>query len=182
MIRSRKFFLDDYYAIDSRLVRVSNEIHINDSFDFQSLGGSNDGAWLKSGAVFDDEFLLVRGDDAIGFDPVVRNILNANKFETSTFVSFEERLFWVNIIINASNIKNYIVFEADKAVLSSFKKSENLHLIVDDVSLKDDMLWSSDKLKAILKSKQYSGAYRVGDKDVYWIRSMAADNLFYFYN
>jgi len=69
-------FLDDYYAVDSKVVRLVDQIdliesRLDDSW-IQFQKSSN--PWIKRLAIFDEHQLFISGDDSLGYDPIARDI------------------------------------------------------------------------------------------------------------
>jgi hypothetical protein len=175
-------FLNTYYDIDSRFVRVANTIDLTENFELTLQSSHPDTQWIKNFASFDADHIFVSGDDVIGYDPVVRKLMDETQEETSFFKEAADRLFWLNIITKEEENKHYLIFEIDKDFLLSLKTSDAFSFVVDGLPLEKNHAFSPERLPKIQKKKQYSGSYREEQKRIYWIRSMAADNLYYFFN
>lgn len=173
-------FLHSYYAMDSQLVRISNKLAIVDNFEQPELWFDADENWLQYFAVFDAHHIFIAGDDLLGFDPVVRNILRDLDQKTSLFKWEANRLLWINSLDREQEEQEYLVLEIDQQAWLALKTTESLFIVVDSTALNNNNLPGED-LISIQKSKKYSGSYKKHQQKIYWIRSMAAENLFYFF-
>lgn len=173
-------FLHHYYDIDSKFVRIVNEIHLVENFTLQP--DHPETTWVKYFASFDNDHLFISGDDVIGFDPLVRKLLDESGDATSIFKAENDRLFWLNILRKEEDKKHYLVFELNKSAILAMKQDDLFFMVADTQPLETQKNFSPEALTKIQKSKKYSGTYRGGEQRTYWIRSMAADNLYYFFN
>lgn len=175
-------FLDNYYEIDSKIVRIANQIQLVDNFNFQSQADNPDTIWIKYFALFDADQIFISGDDVIGFDPIVRGLIDESPDASSILKIESDRLFWIYTVTRDNSENKYLVFEIDQSALLSFKKSDSFFLVFDSFILENQNVFDPETLTKIQKSKKYSGSYRTSKQRVYWTRSMAADNLYYLFN
>lgn len=177
-------FLDDYYTVDSKIVRLVDQIELNDAqLDSAWLEAQKAmHPWVRHMAVLDGELLFISGDDALGFDPAVREAL-AGKTEAPGrfFVGSADRVFLVHVGAFGHEQLRTTIVEVDVPLLTMEIPANRTGLFAGERFFGGATPVPADALAGIVESSSYSGERGIGDRDLYWIRSMASDNLVYIY-
>lgn len=177
-------FLDDYYTIDSKIVRLVDQIDLMDSqLDASWIEGQKSAhPWIRHMAVLDQELLLITGDDTLGFDPHIRDSLAGKTTEARRFcITSNDRVMLVHVA-DAGNAKfRTTLVEIDMALLAADVPGSRTSLVTGD-QVHGGTAVPADTLADIEKSTSYAGQAGLGERDLYWIRSMASDNLVYVYS
>lgn len=177
-------FLDDYYTIDSKIVRLVDQIDLLDSRIDNSWTDLQKSVnpWIKNMAFLDNDLLFISGDDALGFDPEVREgLAEQTKQEKKFFIFKNDRA----ILVHVSSIGNEqfmtTLVECDMGLLAEEIPAHRTLIAFDDHIFGDTSASLTEALVELESSKKYSGQMRLDDKEWYWIRSMGSDNLVYLY-
>lgn len=177
-------FLDAYYAVDSAVVRFVDQIDLLDS-NLDAAWIANQKAtypWIKSLAVFNREKFFVAGDDSLGFEPDVYEALSLVTGEKKRFfLLIKDRVFLAHVATLGNEDFRTTFIEMDMRALTN-----ELHDSKAFISFEGHLFGSATELpgiglKEIYAEKKYAGNVQFGDTSIFWIRSMAADNLFYIY-
>ena len=177
-------FLDDYYTVDSKIVRLTYQIEKLDSqLDAEWIAGRKaEDPWIRHMAVLDKELLFVSGDDVLGFDPGIREKLEGRTAQPGRFfVSTDDRVILVHVGVVGSELIRTTLVEVDLPLLAMEIPAGRTALYTGDRVFGGTLNVPDDTLADITGSSSYSGEQGVGGKDMYWVRSMAADNLVYIY-
>ena len=177
-------FLDDYYAVDSKIVRLVNDVELLDSqLDAEWIANRKAAdPWVKNMAVLDRELLFITGDDALGFDPAIRVELEGRTGEAGRFfVTAGERVILVHVGTVGQELVRTTLVEVDLSLLAMDIPGGRTALYAGDRMHGGALAVPAETLAGITGSTRYSGEEGVGGRDMYWIRSMASDNLVYIY-
>jgi hypothetical protein len=177
-------FLDDYYTVDSKIVRLVDQIDLMDSQLESSWVDTQKAVhpWVRHMAVLDGELLFISGDDTLGFDPAIREAL-AERTATPGrfFISSADRVILVHVgAVGHEQLRTTLV-EVDLPLLTMEIPGNRTGLFAGERLFGGSMEVPADALAGIVESTSYSGERGAGGKDFYWIRSMASDNLVYIY-
>jgi hypothetical protein len=177
-------FLDDYYAIDSKIVRLVDQLDLMDSRfgeDWIALQKSVN-PWIKRVAVLDAHQLFVSGDDSLGYDPLARDVASGlAKTATRVFVFKDERTFLVHAASTGSDAVLTTLVEVDvDAMAAEIPDARTVLFAAGHVYGAAPGL-PAEALTKIESSDSYSGSMSVSGQTWYWIRSMGSDNLVYFH-
>ena len=178
-------FLDDYYTIDSKLVRFVDQVILLDSRLDNSWVELQKSVhpWIKNIATLDNDHLFIAGDDVLGFDPEVRNSLAGLTAKEKRFFLFKNgRTFLLDVASVANEQFMTTIVELDMNILTAEISNHRTLLFVDDHVYGAESTISADELVKLQSLKRYSGQFSIDDKEWYWIRSMASDNLVYLYS
>jgi hypothetical protein len=175
-------FLDDYYTVDSKIVRLADQLDLLDSrvetswIEYQKAGQP----WIVQIAVLDQDQLFVSGDDALGFDPVARKALaDLGPEKTRYFFKDGERVFFVHVVTLPGGQHTSTVVEIDMKALAVEVPDNRTVIAIDDQICGPAIANLSDACMRLQKSTNYSGTLNINDTSWYWIRSMGSDNLVY---
>ena len=175
-------FLDDYYNVDSKIVRLAEQLDLLDSrvesswIEYQkSLQ-----PWITHIAVLDQDQLFVSGDDALGFDPMVRKVFaDLSPEKTRFFFMDSNRVFFVHVVPLAEGQNKSTIVEVDMKALAEEIPNNRTVIAVDDQVCGPAIANLSEACINLQKSTKYSGTIEINDSSWHWIRSMGADNLVY---
>jgi hypothetical protein len=175
-------FLDDYYTIDSKIVRFADQLDLLDArvdsswIDFQKSVHP----WIKYIAILDQDQLFVSGDDALGFDPEVRTgLLDLSSGKSRYFLFKNDRAFFVHYTFASDEQYKATVVEVDLAALTAEIPNNRTIIAIDDRICGPVIPDLSDACIRVHKSTKYSGSIKIDSSKWYWIRSMGSDNLVY---
>jgi len=177
-------FLDDYYAIDSKIVRLADQMDLAEArTDDAWIRYQKDvNPWVLHIAVLDNDLLFVSGDDALGFDPEVRTALaGLAPGEKRTALIRSGRAFFVHVAPIAAGSLKTTVAEIDIPALTADVPSGRTSILVDGQSSGSLPATVTETLSK-MDTKKYSGQIGLEGKSWQWIRSMASDNLLYLYS
>ncbi len=178
-------FVDDYYTIDSKLVRVVKQIEVVDSRPdaawIQERKVEN--PWIRNIAVMDEELLYVMGDESLGFDVTVRDALAGRVGEPGRFLAtVDGRVILVHVNDTGNGQLRATLVEMDMPLLAMEIAGRKTSLFTGERVYGPAGSLTAEALSGITESTSYSGESEIAGKDVYWIRSMASDNLVYLYS
>lgn len=178
-------FLDDYYTIDSKIVRFVDQIILLDSRLDNSWVELQKSVhpWIKNIATLDNDHLFIAGDDTLGFDPEVRESLAGLTAKEKRFFLFKnDRTFLVDVasVVNEQFMTTLV--ELDMDILTAEIPDNRTVLFIDDHVYGTTSAPLTDQVAKLQSVKKYSGQFSLDDKEWYWIRSMASENLVYLYS
>ena len=175
-------FLDDYYTVDSKIVRLAEQLDLLESqvetswIEYQKSVQP----WIVHMAVLDQDQFFVSGDDALGFDPVVRKLLaDLSPEKTRFFYMDGGRVFFVHVAKLAEEQFKSTVVEIDMQALAAEIPDNRTVIAVDDKICGPAIANVADACANLQKSTNYSGTIEINDTSWRWIRSMGSDNLVY---
>jgi len=175
-------FLDDYYTIDSKIVRFADQLDLLDArvdaswIDFQKSVQP----WIKYIAILDQDQLFISGDDTLGFDPEVRTgLLDLSSGKTRYFLFQNDRAFFVHYTFASDEQYKSTVVEVDMAALAAEIPNNRTIIAIDSQICGPAIPNLSDACMRLQKSTKYSGSIKIDSSKWYWIRSMGSDNLVY---
>lgn len=175
-------FLDDYYTIDSKIVRLADQIDLLDArvdsswIEFQKSVQP----WIRYIAILDQDQLFVSGDDALGFDPELRTgLVDLDSGKSRYFLFKNDRVFFVHLASISAEQFTTTVVEVDVNALTSEIPEKRTLIAVDDQICGSVIPSLSEACIRLQRSKKYSGSIRIEGDRWYWIRSMGSDNLVY---
>jgi hypothetical protein len=175
-------FLDDYYTIDSKIVRFADQLDLLDArvdsswIDFQKSVHP----WIKYIAILDQDQLFVSGDDALGFDPEVRTgLLDLSSGKSRYFLFKNDRAFFIHYTFVSDEQYKATVVEVDLTALTAEIPNNRTIIAIDDQICGPVIPNLSDACIRVQKSTKYSGSIKIDASKWYWIRSMGSDNLVY---
>lgn len=177
-------FLDDYYTIDSKIVRLADQIDLAEarSDDAWIRFQKDVNPWVLHIAVLDNDLLFVSGDDALGFDPELRTALaGLAPGEKRTVLVRSGRAFFVHVAPVAAGSLKTTVAEIDIPALTADVPADRTSILVDGQSSGSLPATVTETLSK-MDTKKYSGQIGLEGKSWQWIRSMASDNLLYLYS
>jgi len=176
--------LDDYYTVDSKIVRLANQLDLFDSrMDSDSIESQKSiHPWIKNMAIFDQDQLFISGDDTLGFDPEIRAELVALTPEKDRiFLVNNNRQFFIHVISMPDGQYKATVVEVDIDVLAAEIPNHRTVIAIDDQICGPAIANLPEACLKLRNSTKYSGSIEIDDKKWYWIRSMGSDNLVYLY-
>lgn len=175
--------LQHYYAVDRQLVDFVSQLDLVDEEpDASWIARQKEiRSWVKAVAVFDGEMNMVGGDEFLGYDPAVREAVLQKKEGSSNFMVYlDGRIFLVKGYTAVADRERFTVTELDLDRL--LPASDVVHVVgVAEHIVGSGVSVASEKLTAIHHSTRYSGSFGENGGDIWWIRSMAASDLVYFY-
>lgn len=179
-------FLDDYYMVDSRLVRLLDQLDLGgETPDYSWVAAQKSGhPWIEFIAILDNDLLFISGDEYLGYDAAVRTLLEQMKRgEKRIALIHEGRFLLVHANRTAPDYFRTSIVEINIARLLNDTTSAGMLLAVDESLVQEtgQSAFYASLLEKLAKSRKYSGRARVDGQRVHWIRSMAADNLVYLY-
>ncbi|MDO4767963.1 MAG: hypothetical protein Q4B25_07415 [Pseudomonadota bacterium] len=179
-------FLDNYYLVDSRLVRLLDQLDLGgESPDSSWIDAQKAGhPWIEFMALLDNDLLFVSGDEYLGYDAAVRNLLEQmGEGEKRIILKHDGRCLLVHASQTGPDRLRTVVVEINVDRVMSDSTSTDMFLAVNEelVQHPDKSESFAPLLKKLGRSRKYSGRSRVDGQRLYWIRSMAADNLVYLY-
>jgi hypothetical protein len=175
-------FLDDYYTVDSKIVRLANQLDLLDSrVDDEMIEYQKSiQPWIKHIAVLDQDQLFVSGDDTLGFDPEIRKILTDFTPERSRIFVFENnRQFFIHVFSTPDGQYKTTVVEVEMSALAAEIPDNRTVIAIDDQICGPAIENLSEACLNLRNVSKYSGSLEINDKKWYWIRSMGSDNLVY---
>lgn len=176
--------LQHYYTVDRQLVDFTEQLGLVDEepdVSWISLQKKTK-SWLKAVAVFDDEMTLISGDEFLGYDPAVREAVLQKKDTCNNFMLYlEGRIFLIKANTAVSDRKRFAVSEMDLDSLVPSSSDVPYVFGIANHIVGSGLVVSPEELTKIHDSTKYSGSFRDGDREIWWIRSMAASNFVYFY-
>jgi hypothetical protein len=178
-------FLDDYYTIDSKIVRLVDQIDLMDArlaeawVDLQKTANP----WIKRMAVLDENQLFVSGDDSLGYDPLARDVASGLADTAKrVFVFKDDRTFLAHVASTGPDTALTTLVEVDvEAMATEIPDARTVLFAAGHVYGSASGL-SPEALAKIESSKSYSGSTSINGQAWYWIRSMGSDNLVYFHS
>jgi hypothetical protein len=177
-------FLDDYYTIDSKIVRLADQMDLVEArTDDAWIRFQKDvNPWVRHVAVLDNDLLFVSGDDALGFDPELRTALaGLAPGEKRTVLMRGGRAFFVHVASVAAGTLKTTAAEIDIPSLAADVPAGRTSLLVDGQATGPLPAAVVETLSK-MDTKKYSGQIKLEGASWQWIRSMAADNLLYLYS
>lgn len=176
-------FLQQYYAVDNSIVRFLDQLDlVNDDPDSSWIVAQKDhNPWLKRVAVFDSECVYLSGDDVLGYDPAIRDVLRDKKSRGKRFsLLHANRAFLVQSQTEVKGHERFAIAEID---LAAVMKSATVPFVVsiEDGTIGTAFSVSIEQINKIRVSKNYSGSFSADKHRTCWIRSMAAVDFVYFY-
>jgi hypothetical protein len=168
--------------VDSKIVRLAEQLDLLDS-QVESSWIENQKSlqpWIMHIAVLDQDQLFVSGDDALGFDPMVRKLLtDLSPEKTRFFFMDSERVFFVHVAQLAEGQYKSTIVEIDMKALAVEIPNNRTVIVVDDQVCGPAMASLSEACVNLQKTTNYSGTLKINDSSWSWIRSMGSDNLVY---
>lgn len=178
-------FIDNYYSIDSNLARIVNQLDLSESTISESwiYQQKTEYSWIKSAATWDKDILYISGDDTLGFDPLARRVA-ADSFEIkgSIIAHDENRFFLVHTTSDGNASQRLAIVEFDITAMLENLDQSVISLAINGQPLDAGAAQYAEIVAKAASSTKYSGSKRQDGQTVYWIRSMAADNLIYLYS
>lgn len=178
-------FIDNYYSIDSNLARIVNQLDLSESTISESwiYQQKTENSWIKSAATWDKDTLYISGDDTLGFDPLARRVA-ADSFEIkgSIIAHDENRFFLVHTTSDGNASQRLAIVEFDITAMLENLDQSVISLAINGQPLDAGAAQYAEIVAKASSSTKYSGSKRQDGQTVYWIRSMAADNLIYLYS
>lgn len=178
-------FIDNYYSIDSNLARIVNQLDLSESTISESwiYQQKTENSWIKSAATWDKDILYISGDDTLGFDPLARRVA-ADSFEIkgSIIAHDENRFFLVHTTSDGNASQRLAIVEFDITAMLENLDQSVISLAINGQPLDAGAAQYAEIVAKAASSTKYSGSKRQDGQTVYWIRSMAADNLIYLYS
>lgn len=179
-------FLDRYYAADSRLVSLKNQIEMVESPSsaqwFESL--KNSYPWIKNIGFYDGEGMFLAGSDAFAYDSSIRDlVLEQAKQEGTLLRRDSERILMLNTIKTKFDAYRVVVLDVDFSALVGDVAGEGLSVAIGDqiVMGEESTRPGASIFESLSKDRDYSGSSSSEGRKYLWIRSHAADNLVYFF-
>lgn len=175
-------FLDNYYSVDSKLVRLVHQLELADSVisDSWMSGFRSENVWIKAAASWDKDLFFISGDDVLGYDPTSRKIIADLSDGADSFMIVEdERLFLLHVTRVDKNPTGISLVEINAANLLEGVEQHGLSLAIDGAPILSSTISGSDALAKAAASTRYSGQSRQDNQTLYWVRSMAASNFMY---
>jgi hypothetical protein len=175
-------FLDDYYTVDSKIVRLVNQIELMDAgLDGDWIGQQKAAhPWVRHMAVLDGELLFLAGDDSLGFDPQLREgLAELAKGPGRHILASDGRVILAHVGYVAHDTLRTTLVEIDMDRLTEEIRDRKTSLFAGGVVYGPAAGVSAEALRPVAESSSYSGSGDVGGADISWVRSMASDNLIY---
>ena len=179
-------FLDRYYAVDSRLVSLRNQIDMVeagvDAQWFESLRATY--PWVRDIGFYDNEGMFTSGSEALAYDTGIREMLvGLDKQPGSVLRHDLDRYFMVNTVKTKLDTYRFAVLDLDFSALVDGLALDGLIVAVGDrvVVGGDGGFLDSTAFDRVSTDRDYSGSVSSGTGKYRWIRSHASDNIVYFY-
>ncbi len=179
-------FLDTYYAVDSRLVLLKNQIEMAESPSsaqwFETL--KNTYPWIKNIGFYDGDGMFLSGSDAFAYDTSIRDLILEQERREGTLLRHDpERVLMLNTIKTKFDAYRVVVLDLDFSALVGGVAGEGLAVAIgDQIVAGEDSIRPGDSIvESLSKDRDYSGSSSSEGRKYLWIRSHAADNLVYFF-
>ncbi len=176
--------LDDYYTVDSKIVRLANQLDLLDSrIDNETIEYQKSiHPWIVNMATFDQDQLFISGDDTLGFDPEIRTeLMDLTPEKDRLFLFKNKRQFFVHVIFTPDGQYKATVVEVDMNALASEIPNNRTVIAIDDQICGPAIASLPEACINLRNSTKYSGTISIDKNEWYWIRSMGSDNLVYLY-
>ena len=176
--------LDDYYTVDSKIVRLVNQLDLFDSrIDSDKIEYQKSiQPWIKQMAIFDQDQLFISGDDALGFDPLIRaELVDLTPEKDRNFLFKNNRQFFIHVIFMPDGQYKATVVEIDMDILAAEIPNHRTVIAIDDQICGPAIANLPEACINLRNSTKYSGSIEIDGNNWYWIRSMGSDNLVYLY-
>lgn len=177
-------FLDDYYTVDSQLVRLVDQIELMDvGLDSDWIGQQKTAhPWIRNMAVLDGELLFLAGDDTLGFDPQLRESLAELAGEPRRHVlASAGRVILVHVGSVGHETLRTTLVEIDMGRLTEDLRDRKTSLFAGGAVYGQAAGVPAEALQSVADSTSYSGSREAAGVEFSWVRSMASDNLIYIY-
>jgi hypothetical protein len=177
-------FLDDYYTIDSKIVRLVDQIELMDERSDSDWIGQQKAAhpWIRHMAVLDGELLFLAGDDTLGFDPQLREGLAELSGEPRRHVLVSDgRVILVHVGSVSHDTLRTTLVEIDMDRLTEELRDRKTALFAGGSVYGQAAGVPAEALQPVADSSSYSGSRDAAGGEFSWVRSMASDNLIYIY-
>ncbi len=179
-------FLDTYYAVDSQLVSLKNQIEMAESPSsaqwFETL--QNTYPWIKNIGFYDGDGMFLSGSDAFAYDTSIRDLILEQERREGTLLRHDpERVLMLNTIKTKFDAYRVVVLDLDFSALVGGVAGEGLAVAIgDQIVAGEDSIRPGDSIvESLSKDRDYSGSSSSEGRKYLWIRSHAADNLVYFF-
>ena len=179
-------FLDTYYAVDSQLVSLKNQIEMAESPSsaqwFETL--KNTYPWIKNIGFYDGDGMFLSGSDAFAYDTSIRDLILEQERREGTLLRHDpERVLMLNTIQTKFDAYRVVVLDLDFSALVGGVAGEGLAVAIgDQIVAGEDSIRPGDSIvESLSKDRDYSGSSSSEGRKYLWIRSHAADNLVYFF-
>ncbi len=179
-------FLDTYYAVDSQLVSLKNQIEMAESPSsaqwFETL--KNTYPWIKNIGFYDGDGMFLSGSDAFAYDTSIRDLILEQERREGTLLRHDpERVLMLNTIKTKFDAYRVVVLDLDFSALVGGVAGEGLAVAIgDQIVAGEDSIRPGDSIvESLSKDRDYSGSSSSEGRKYLWIRSHAADNLVYFF-
>ena len=179
-------FLDTYYAVDSQLVSLKNQIEMAESPSsaqwFETL--KNAYPWIKNIGFYDGDGMFLSGSDAFAYDTSIRDLILEQERREGTLLRHDpERVLMLNTIKTKFDAYRVVVLDLDFSALVGGVAGEGLAVAIgDQIVAGEDSIRPGDSIvESLSKDRDYSGSSSSEGRKYLWIRSHAADNLVYFF-
>ncbi|ACU89239.1 hypothetical protein [Desulfomicrobium baculatum] len=176
--------LDDYYTVDSKIVRLANQLDLFDSrIDSDMIENQKSiHPWIKQMAIFDQDQLFISGDDTLGFDPQIRaELVGLAPEKDRNFLFKNNRQFFIHVISMPDGQYKATVVEIDMDILAAEIPNHRTVIAIDDQICGPAIANLPEACINLRNSTKYSGSIEIDGNNWYWIRSMGSDNLVYLY-
>lgn len=179
-------FLDTYYAVDSQLVSLKNQIEMAESPSsaqwFETL--KNTYPWIKNIGFYDGDGMFLSGSDAFAYDTSIRDLILEQERREGTLLRHDpERVLMLNTIKTKFDAYRVVVLDLDFSALVGGVAGGGLAVAIgDQIVAGEDSIRPGDSIvESLSKDRDYSGSSSSEGRKYLWIRSHAADNLVYFF-
>ncbi|UTF51737.1 hypothetical protein NLA06_07595 [Desulfomicrobium sp. ZS1] len=176
--------LDDYYTVDSKIVRLATQLDLFDSrIDSDKIEYQKSiHPWIKQMAIFDQDQLFISGDDTLGFDPQIRaELVDLTPEKDRNFLFKNNRQFFIHVIFMPDGQYKATVVEIDMDILAAEIPNHRTVIAIDDQICGPAIANLPEACINLRNSTKYSGSIEIDGNNWYWIRSMGSDNLVYLY-
>lgn len=180
-------YLDVYFQIDSSLTKLKNELNYMESISRETMINSSalSQPWVKNVAFYDDKFTFIAGSQSLGMNESLNDFLlqDTQRAEKSFTLELHDAHFFIHTLKIGNDLFRTAVVQLDIQQLL-----KNIHLSEFVITIDKTIVYgphNQDMVDAVyekaLRGKALSGTVMHEEKKRQWIRSLAADNLFYIF-
>lgn len=177
-------FLAQYYHVDAQLVTVREQIEMLENPSTQQVAAYPvfHSPWIRDFIFLDSEYFHICGSEYLKYDYDLQSLLGDMPEESAMSLKrLQGKSFLVNTMKTGAEAYRHAFFDVDVAILFQDFFHENFGVLVDSVSAFENQPYASEVAAATRDTKKYSGDVSVHGRTLYWIRSVAVENVVYFY-
>lgn len=178
--------LDVYFQIDSSLTKLKNELNYMENITREAVVNSKSLSqpWVVGVAFFDDAFSFIAGSQSIHTNEELAGFLqtSAQRSETSSMVVLDDAYFFVHTLKIENDLFRTAVVQLDMQELLKNIHAPNFILAINALIAYGPQ--NQGLVDAVHNRAAHENVFPeqcVTKTPPQWIRSLAADNLFYIF-